>query len=168
MPIAQLLVYPVTDARMNTPSYTEQANAKPLNAAMMAWFWNYYLENESKGREAYASPLLAQSLTGLPPTVIYTSEMDPLRGDGEAYARALSAAGVPVTGLRMIGQTHSSIGILHLIPSSDHLHRDIVATLGSLHDDPIVYAAGDWVSWAVFACLAASVLLAWLPRSVEL
>ncbi len=44
MPVAQLLIYPVTDARMNTPSYQEQADAKPLNARMMAWFWKHYLE----------------------------------------------------------------------------------------------------------------------------
>ncbi len=86
-----------------------------------------------------ASPLLAPSLRGLPPTVIYTSETDPLRGDGEAYVRALSEAGVPVTGMRLIGMTHSSIGVRHEVPAADHLHRDIVATLRTLHDDAVAY-----------------------------
>lgn len=94
------------------------------------------------GRRAslpYASPLLAPSLRSLPPTVIYTSETDPLRGDGEAYARALGEAGVPVTAMRLIGMTHSSIGVRHAVPAADHLHRDIVVTLRTLHDDAVTY-----------------------------
>lgn len=57
MPVAQLLVYPVTDARMITPSCKENANAKPLNAAMMPWFWKRHLENQSQGSEPYAHPI---------------------------------------------------------------------------------------------------------------
>ncbi|GAB3398662.1 alpha/beta hydrolase [Schumannella luteola] len=90
-------------------------------------------------RNPYASPLRAESFAGLPPAVIYTAELDALRGDGEAYARALSEAGVPVSCVRMIGQNHGSAGYRHAVPMSDHQHRDIVATLRTLHDDPVVY-----------------------------
>jgi len=111
MPIAQLLVYPVTDAGMNTPSYRENANAKPLNAAMMKWFWNLYLENASQGREAYASPMMAQSLQGLPPAIVITAENDPLRDEGEAYAKRLADEGVSVDFKRFDGVTHEFFGL---------------------------------------------------------
>lgn len=99
----------------------------------------YLGSNRGQRRNPYASPLLATSLEGLPPAVIYTAELDALRGDGEAYARALSAAGVPVSCVRMIGQNHGSGGYRRAVPASDHLHRDIVATLRTLHDDPVEY-----------------------------
>lgn len=111
MPVAQLLVYPVTDASMNTPSYTEQANAKPLNAAMMQWFWKHYLKDESQGREPYASPMMAGNLAGLPPAIVITAELDPLRDEGEAYARRLADAGVSVDMRRFDGVTHEFFGL---------------------------------------------------------
>lgn len=111
MPAAQLLVYPVTDSQMNSPSYTEQANAKPLNAAMMQWFWGHYLNNMSEGEHVYASPLRAPDLTGLPPTTVITAELDPLRDEGEAYAQRLADAGVPVKTRRYEGVTHEFFGL---------------------------------------------------------
>lgn len=111
LPAAQLLIYPVTDARMNTPSYEEQREAKPLNAAMMPWFWKHYLESESQGREAYASPMLADSLAGLPPAIIITAENDPLRDEGEQYARRLADEGVTVDFRRYDGVMHEFFGL---------------------------------------------------------
>lgn len=115
MPVAQLLVYPVTDARMNTPSYREHANAKPLNAKMMTWFWNHYLENESQGSEPYASPIMAESLRGLPPAIVITAELDPLRDEGEAYARRLAEEGVSVEMTRYDGVTHEFFGLAGVV-----------------------------------------------------
>lgn len=99
----------------------------------------YLGPNRATEREPYASPLLATDHHGLPPAVIYTAEMDPLRGDGEAYARVLSAAGVPVSCIRYIGQTHTSGGLTGRVPAADHLHRDVITTLRTLHDDPVAY-----------------------------
>lgn len=111
MPVAQLLVYPVTDSQMNSPSYTEQAEAKPLNAAMMQWFWGHYLNHMSDGEHAYASPLRAPDLTGLPPATVITAELDPLRDEGETYAQRLADAGVPVNTRRYAGVTHEFFGL---------------------------------------------------------
>lgn len=91
--------------------------------------------------DPYASPLLASDHTGLPPTLIVTAERDVLRGDGEAYARVLSASGVPATCVRYLGQDHGSAGYRALNPAADHAHRKIVATLRTLHDDPVDYSA---------------------------
>jgi acetyl esterase len=90
-------------------------------------------------RHAYASPLLAADHSRLPPALIFTAECDPLRGDGEAYARALAASGVPATCVRYIGQDHGSGGSRRLNPAADHVHRQIVATLRTLHDPPVDY-----------------------------
>jgi acetyl esterase len=90
-------------------------------------------------RHPYASPLLAPSLVGLPPAVVYTSEADTLRGDGEAWVAALARAGVPAVGVRYIGQTHTSGGFAGEVPAADHLHRDVVRVLRTLHDDPVTY-----------------------------
>lgn len=92
-------------------------------------------------RDPYASPLRASDLSGLPPALILTAERDVLRGDGEAYSRALAAAGVPATCVRYLGQEHGSAGQRTLNPAADHAHRQIVATLRSLHDDPVDYSA---------------------------
>ncbi len=86
-------------------------------------------------RSPLASPILARSHTGLPAAWICTSELDPLRGDGEAYARALSAAGVPVSVVRYVGQTHTSLGWNRFIPAAAEAHRAVIARLRTLHDD---------------------------------
>ncbi|WDG19269.1 alpha/beta hydrolase [Microbacterium sp. Clip185] len=102
-----------------------------------------YLGADSVSRAApqpYASPLRARDHSGLPPALILTAERDVLRGDGEAYARVLAASGVPVTCVRYLGQDHGSAGHRRLNPAADDAHRQVVATLRSLHDDAVDYA----------------------------
>ena len=100
----QALIYPVTDSGLNTPSYREKSEGFGLSAASMARYWRLYLDG-SDGRHPDASPLQAD-LAGLPAAFVLTVEDDVLRDEGEAYARALERAGVPVTLRRYDGPIH--------------------------------------------------------------
>ena len=138
----QLLEVPLLDltGRHLDLAGVEPGIPKPLFRHLVGVIVRQYLgRGRSVRRDPIASPLLAESLAGMPPTVIWTAELDALRGDGEAYARALSAAGVPVSCVRMIGQNHGSAGFRALVPAADHLHRDVIAALRTLHDDPVTY-----------------------------
>jgi len=111
----QLLVYPVTDHAFDTDSYRENADAPILTREIMQGFWSYYLSRAENGRHPYASPLRAEDVSGLPPAHVITAEYDPLRDEGEAYARRLSDAGVPVVQRRFDGMVHGFFGFGELI-----------------------------------------------------
>jgi len=112
----QVMLWPVTDANFYTGSYKELGEGRFLTRNMMIWFWDNYLPDKKARKEIYASPLQASvdQLRGLPPTLIQTAENDVLRDEGEAYARKLDDAGVPVTLTRYGGLIHD-YGLLNPI-----------------------------------------------------
>ncbi|MGA0555384.1 alpha/beta hydrolase [Larkinella sp. VNQ87] len=112
----QALLWPVTNADFDTDSYNLFANDRFLTKNMMKWFWDNYLPDARMRNEIYASPLQAtlDELKGLPTTLIQTAENDVLRDEGEAYARKLNEAGVPVTHTRYNGLIHD-YGLLNPI-----------------------------------------------------
>ncbi len=117
VPVHQLLIYPVTDVAdgVNSVSARENADAKPLNAAMLKWFYNHYLPQDANRRAPDVSPLYAKDHAGLPPATIILAELDPLRSDGEAYAAKLEQAGVPVTLETYAGVTHEFFGMAGIV-----------------------------------------------------
>ena len=103
----QCLVYPVCDGALNTASYRECSEDCGLTAAGMRRFFELYLDGTgADALDPDISPLRAEDLSGLPPAFILTASHDPLRDEGEAYAAALEAAGVPVTLRRYEGVVH--------------------------------------------------------------
>jgi acetyl esterase len=104
----QVLLYPVLDCNFDTPSYEAFGEGFNLDRETMKWFWNLYAPDPAMRLEPMASPLRAASseLSLLPPALIVTCECDVLRDEGEAYARKLSDAGVPVTAVRIPGTVH--------------------------------------------------------------
>ena len=89
--------------RMDWPSAERHAEQLPLTRAAMDWFIAHYLRSDADEADWRASPLRASSLKGLPPALIITAGFDPLCDEGEAYAKALRAAGVAVVHERFDG-----------------------------------------------------------------
>lgn len=115
LPLHQLLVYPVVDNDMNNASYKKNANAKPLNKAMMGWFFKHY---GADPKNPYALPMKAASLAGLPPATVITAEIDPLMSEGKAYAERLQKDGVPVAYRHYTGVTHEFFGMGAVLPKA--------------------------------------------------
>jgi acetyl esterase len=102
----QLLIYPATDAACDTPSYSENADGYLLTKDAMQWFWNHYMGSDADRSNPRLSPLRASNLVGLPAALVITAELDPLRDEGERYAKRLQAAGVPAQLTRYDGMMH--------------------------------------------------------------
>lgn len=114
----QVLVYPVTDADVDNESYTDPDNQLMLSRDSMIWFWDHYAPDPQSRAETDASPIRAADLSGLPPAVVLTAEHDVLKDEGEAYARRLAWAGVPVRHRRFDGQMHGFFTMVNLLPGS--------------------------------------------------
>ncbi|AWY40196.1 alpha/beta hydrolase [Pseudomonas putida] len=125
----QCLFYPVTDAHCDTPSYEAFAEGYLLSSAMMYWFWQQYLQDTGQGDDPLASPLRAESLAGLPPTTLITAEFDPLRDEGEAFARRLLAEGIAVRVQRCEGMVHGFISMAPFVEKAAQALSDAAADL---------------------------------------
>jgi acetyl esterase len=102
----QVLVYPATDHGARWPSYRENRDGPGFRTSEMEWFWEQYLDDPARAAEPDCCPLRAPDLSGLAPALVMTAEYDPLRDEGDAYARALEAAGVTVALHRYDGLIH--------------------------------------------------------------
>ncbi|HEV2343400.1 MAG TPA: alpha/beta hydrolase [Actinocrinis sp.] len=102
----QLLVYPNTDCAWDPQALRAHEDPLLFNRFSVQWYWGHYLAEEKDGLSALASPLRAESLAGLPDATVITAEYDPLRDQGEAYARRLSESGVAVELRRYDGMAH--------------------------------------------------------------
>jgi acetyl esterase len=104
--VGQLLVYPNTDQLADDESIRDADDPFLFNRHSVAWYRQHYLADPADAADPLASPLRAESLAGLPPALVITAEYDPLRDQGEAYARRLADSGVPVVLSRYPGMAH--------------------------------------------------------------
>jgi acetyl esterase len=114
----QVLVYPVTDCDFDTSTYLDPGNELLVTRDTMMWFWDHYLPDRAARAQPTASPLRSSDLNGLPSAMVLVAEHDVLRDDGEAYARRLVQAGVPVSCWRVPGQIHGFLSQIGVLPGS--------------------------------------------------
>jgi acetyl esterase len=107
-----VLAYPVTDCRLDSPSYVEDQHGSYLTPAWMRWFRDHYLPDAELALDWRASPLLAPDdrLAALPPTYVLVASHDPLRHEGLALARRVSDSGGVVVARTAEGLTHGFLG----------------------------------------------------------
>ncbi|WP_415768928.1 alpha/beta hydrolase [Pseudomonas sp. LB3P38] len=115
----QVLLYPVTDCRFDSPSYQARGEDYFLTTEMMQWYWDQYLPDQSAANDPRASPLRATLSPAVAPATLITAEYDPLCDEGEAYAQALRAAGVIARLHRWDGQIHGFASMLGVIDAAD-------------------------------------------------
>ena len=125
----QILLYPVTDLVSESQSYADLADGYMLTRDSMRWFRAQYLATEQDAADWRVSPLRAPSLAGLPPALVVTAGYDPLRDEGEAYARRLREAGVSVDAVSFGGMIHGFVPMGRLI---DTAFRGVSLITGSL------------------------------------
>jgi len=124
-PALQLLLYPLTDMAGESASMTTYADAFPLDRPTMDWSFGHYIGPEDDPADPRLSPLRAPDLSGLAPAVVVTAGVDPLVDQGEAYARRLKAAGVPVIYRCYDSLVHGFAGFTGVVPAADVACREI-------------------------------------------
>ena len=126
----QLLIYPATDAGLDTPSQHQfQDDGYILSRQDMVWFWGHYLNGDEDKTNPYACPAQASSLHGLPPALLVTAGFDPLRDEGEAYAARLQEAGVKAECIRYEGVTHGFVLMASMLDETRKAIADMGAAL---------------------------------------
>jgi len=114
----QMLIYPATDMSMSHESHKLFGDGYRLTRALMVWSVANYLRDGEDINDFRASPLLAEDHSNLPPTMLITAGFDPLRDEGEAYAKKLEDAGVQVKYKCYEGMIHGFIGMPGVVDTS--------------------------------------------------
>jgi len=115
---SQILLYPAVDLTMSGPYYGRFTKGVILTDDLMRTFIDAYIPNPAQRQDWRASPLLAPSLKGLPPTFLLIAGFDPLSAEDEAFATRLEKEGVPVTRKRFPGQMHGFLSNARLLPKA--------------------------------------------------
>jgi len=129
----QVLIYPATDFTMAQPSHSEPETSILLTHSVVRWFRDHYLNGTADVHDWRASPALAGTLVGLPPAYVLTAGADPLRDEGDDYARRLEQAGVAVTYRTFPGQFHGFFTMGKLLQQANVAASEIGTWLRALN-----------------------------------
>jgi acetyl esterase len=129
----QVLIYPGTDFAMTHPSHSQPETSILLTHSVIRWFRDNYLNGAADVDDWRASPARIKSLAGLPPAYVLTAGADPLRDEGDEYAKRLKEAGVPVTYRTFPGQFHGFFTMGRLLPQANVAAREIGDWLKALN-----------------------------------
>lgn len=117
-PMHQVLVYPLVGNDLNNESYMENAEAKPLNKAMIEWFVKHTFASEAETADPRVNVVGAANLAGLPSSTVILAEIDPLRTEGEKLAEKLEGAGNDIRHKTFHGSTHEFFGMGLVVPDA--------------------------------------------------
>jgi acetyl esterase len=129
----QVLIYPATDFAMTHASHREPETSILLTHSVIRWFRDHYLNGEADVGDWRASPARANTLAGLPPAYVLTAGADPLRDEGDEYARRLKEAGVAVTHRTFPGQFHGFFTMGKLLQQANVAASEIGVWLKALN-----------------------------------
>jgi len=129
----QLLIYPAIDFAMTHPSHKEPETSILLTHSVILWFRDHYLSGAADVGDWRASPARAKTLIGLPPAYVLTAGADPLRDEGDEYARRLKEAGVAVTHRTFPGQFHGFFTMGKLLQQANVAAGEIGVWLKALN-----------------------------------
>jgi acetyl esterase len=125
----QAMFYPATDGTLSSPSLAEHADGPILTLASVRAYRALYLGPDGDDRDVRISPLLADDLSGLPPALVQSAELDPLRDDGARYAAALREAGNDVRYTEYAGAPHGYLSIPGAVRGARQALAEIVDCL---------------------------------------
>ncbi len=128
----QVLIYPSTDLALVHPSHSEPETSILLTHSVIRWFCDHYLNSAADVDDWRASPARVKSLAGLPPAYVLTAGADPLRDEGDEYAKRLKEAGVPVTYRTFPGQFHGFFTMGKLLQQANVAVIEIAGWLKAL------------------------------------
>lgn len=128
-PALLLMIYPATDMTWRRRSRDLFGDGFLLTDPRINFFREQYLPDHADRSDPRASPMLAQDLTRMPPCYLATAGFDPLRDDGEEFARRLAKAGVPVVLRRFTGLCHGFANVLGLGRSGREAMHEIASAL---------------------------------------
>ena len=115
----QMLIYPVTDTNFETNSYASNGGGEYfLSTGSMKWFWGHYLGETNPVDASLARVLHIEDLTGLPPATVITAQYDPLKDEGDAYAKRLAEAGIATDHQVADGMIHGFFGMTPAVPDA--------------------------------------------------
>jgi acetyl esterase/lipase len=129
----QVLIYPAIDFAMTHPSHREPETSILLTHSVIRWFRDHYLNGTADVHDWRASPARASTLIGLPPAYVLTAGADPLRDEGDEYARRLKEAGVAVTHRTFPGQFHGFFTMGKLLQQANVAAGEIGVWLKALN-----------------------------------
>ncbi len=125
----QVLLYPAVDCGMVHPSHERFAEGYLLTRPTMRWFYDHYLRNSADVEDWRASPLRAPDLSGVAPAFVLTAGNDVLCDEGEAYARRLQQAGIPVQLRHYPDQIHGFLTMGKIVQAAGPALDDVAAAL---------------------------------------
>jgi acetyl esterase len=95
----------------------------------LAWYYRTYCSEQCDPRDPRVSPIYAEDLSGLPPTLIIAAEYDTLRDEAEAYAERLKVAGVAARYICADGMVHGFLQMRGIVPDAELATREIARVL---------------------------------------